>query len=243
LCHLLCCCKDVKGNASQQSESKSRGQNVVHSKSHSASFAKGLDERKQPVRGPWQRIGRFYAQSCVRGEFPTGTERVKRVPLVGKDGNPVQTVAQAITGLRRLRTRRSEDIGAINWSQVIPFNGMWPTASGAGISGNSVTNDFGPITSGYYPLWGTEMLVHLKDFFLAASGSNQKITADQLGDNTMPGTFMGMFNAQSVINSGVFIVGSIENEIELSKPGGATAIRLSDMVNKRASVGGKITPN
>jgi hypothetical protein len=137
----------------------------------------------------------------------------------------------------------AKGIGAVNWSQVVPFNGMWPTAAGAGISGNSATNDFSPITSGYYPLWGTEVLVHMIDPSQAPNGSNQNITGDQLGDNQTPGSFLGVFNAQTIINGGTPMVGSIENEIELSKTGGATAIRLSDMVNKRASVGGKITPN
>jgi hypothetical protein len=30
--------------------------------SHGASFAKDLDGRKQPIRGLWERNGRFYAQ-------------------------------------------------------------------------------------------------------------------------------------------------------------------------------------
>ncbi len=53
---------------------------------------------------------------------------------------------------------------------------------------------------------------------------------------------MGVFNAQTAIFGGSPLVGSIENEIELSKPAGATAIRLSDMVNARPSVGGTISP-
>jgi hypothetical protein len=63
-----------------------------------------------------------------------------------------------------------------------------------------------------------------------------------LGDQTTPGSFMGVFNAQSLYNGGTLVVGSIENEIELSKPGGATAIRLSDMSNSRSAVGGTIYP-
>ena len=53
---------------------------------------------------------------------------------------------------------------------------------------------------------------------------------------------MGVFNAQTAINGGSPLAGSIENEIELSKTGGATAIRLSDMENYRQSVGGIIYP-
>jgi hypothetical protein len=74
--------------------------------------------------------------------------------------------------------------------------------------------------------------------------SDQDISEAQLGNQTTPGTFMGVFNAQTLINGGSPILGSIENEIELSKTGspGATAIRLSDMLNSRSAVGGVISP-
>ena len=77
--------------------------------------------------------------------------------------------------------------------------------------------------------------------------SDSKITSFQLGDQTTPGSFMGVFNVQTKINGGSPIVGSIENEIELSKTVGgtgypATAIRLSDMKCNRSAVGGVISP-
>jgi hypothetical protein len=128
---------------------------------------------------------------------------------------------------------------ANNWSQVITFNGLWPTAAGSGIKGNVGVNDYSPITLGYYPCWGLEVLVHPTNPGLI---SDQDITKNQLGDQTTPGSFMGVFNAQTLINGGSPIVGSIENEIELSKPTGATAIRLNEMYNSRASVGGTISP-
>ena len=53
---------------------------------------------------------------------------------------------------------------------------------------------------------------------------------------------MGVFNAQSFNNGGVVTVGSIENEIILSQPSGATGIPLAAMVNTRPSVGGTIFP-
>ena len=135
-------------------------------------------------------------------------------------------------------------VGSANWNNVISVNGLWPTAAGAGIHGNTGTNDFSPITLGYYPCWGLEVLVHPINPGLI---SDQSITKTQLGDQTTPGSFMGVFNAQTVINHGSPIVGSIENEIELSKTGGApnggaTAIRLSDMLNSRSAVGGTISP-
>jgi hypothetical protein len=133
----------------------------------------------------------------------------------------------------------AKGVGSTNWNTVISFDGFWPTAAGAGIHGNTGTNDYSPITLGYYPLWGNEVLVHPVDPGLIA---DQNITKYQLGDQTTPGTFIGVFNAQTIINGGSPVVGSIENEIELSKPTGATAIRLSDMLNSRSSVGGTISP-
>ena len=131
--------------------------------------------------------------------------------------------------------------GGGNWSTVLSFNGFWPTAAGAGIRGNTGTNDFSPITLGYYPCWGLEVLIHPINPATVPAG-DQNITKTQLGDQTKPGSFMGVFNAQTVINGGSPIIGSIEREIEITKPGGATAIRLSDMANSRSSVGGTISP-
>ena len=135
----------------------------------------------------------------------------------------------------------SQGVGSSNWAQVVSFNGLWPTAAGAGIHGNTGTNDFSPITSGYYPLWGYEVVVHPINPGLI---SDQNITQAQLGDWFTPGTFEGVFNAQTVNNGGAPLAGSIENEIQLSKTGspGATAIRLSEMKSNRASVGGEIFP-
>lgn len=131
-----------------------------------------------------------------------------------------------------------------NWSQLLPFNGIWPTAAGAGIHGqlSSATNDFSPITKGYYPLWGQVVIVFPKDATLQAG---QTIGA-ALGDQNQPGTFLGVFDAQTLINGGSPIPGSIENEIYLSETVPAkypnTAIRLSEMQVKRPSPGGTISP-
>jgi hypothetical protein len=132
--------------------------------------------------------------------------------------------------------------GGNAWSQVISFNGLWPTVAGPGIHGNAGTNDYTPITTGLYPCWGNEVLVHIVN---PASGyTDQDITQNQLGNQARPGSFLGVLNAQSFLNSGALTVGSIENEIELSKTNlpGAVAIRLSDMTSSRQNVGGNITP-
>lgn len=133
----------------------------------------------------------------------------------------------------------AKGVGAANWSNVVSFNGFWPTSGGAGIHNNSGTNDYSPIILGFYPCWGLEVLTYSTD---VQSIPDQDITDVQLGTGTTPGTFMGVFNAQTLINGGAPIVGSIEREIDLTKPNGATAIPLVDMQNARAAVGGVISP-
>jgi hypothetical protein len=135
----------------------------------------------------------------------------------------------------------AKSVTGVNWSQVVPFNGGWPTVAGSGISGNAGTNDFSPITTGVYPCWGYEVVVY-PNVDPSSISSDQNLTAAQLGNQTVSGTILGVLDAQTLINGGSPINGSIENEIELSKPTGATAIRLSDMVSSRSSVGGTITP-
>ncbi|MGD0743791.1 MAG: hypothetical protein ABSA45_01415 [Verrucomicrobiota bacterium] len=159
-------------------------------------------------------------------------------------GNP-SINNQAIAYLSIGDARTIVNVAGSNWTQVVAYNGLWPTAAGPGIYGNTGTNDFSPITLGYYPLWGVEVLVHPENPATpGATISGQNLTYGQLGDQTTPGSFMGIFNAQSYLNGGVLTPGSVENEIELSKTGspGATAIRLSDMSNERPAVGGTIFP-
>jgi len=118
----------------------------------------------------------------------------------------------------------SKGVGASNWLNVVSFDGMWPTAAGAGIRGeaNGATNDFSPICLGYYPCWGTEVLVHIVDPSANPPG-DQDISQTQLGNNTTPGSFLGVFNAQTKINGGSPLIGSVENEIYLSQTNSATA--------------------
>ncbi len=135
----------------------------------------------------------------------------------------------------------AKGVTGVNWSQVLPFNGVWPTVAGAGIHGNTGTNDFSPITLGVYTCWGNEVVVYpIVD--PSSLNSDQNLTASQLGNQTTTGTILGVLDAQTKFNGGSPIPGSLENEIELSKVGGATAIRLSDMTSFRFSVGGTITP-
>jgi hypothetical protein len=136
-------------------------------------------------------------------------------------------------------------IGSSNWATVVSFDGLWPTAAGSGIHGNTGTNDYAPIVNGMYPCWGYEVLVYPNIDPTSVPGEvGQNLTANELGSQTQPGTILGVLDAQTLINGGSPIVGSIENEILLSESGspGATAIRLSDMNSSRAQVGGTITP-
>jgi hypothetical protein len=135
----------------------------------------------------------------------------------------------------------AKSITGTAWSQVIPFNGGWPTAAGSGISGNAGTNDFSPITLGVYPCWGYEVVVY-PNVDPSSISSDQNLTAAQLGNQTTTGTILGVLDAQTLINGGSPLVGSLENEIVSSQPNGATAIPLAAMVSSRSSVGGTITP-
>jgi hypothetical protein len=131
--------------------------------------------------------------------------------------------------------------GLPNWQQVISYNGTWPTAQGVNIHGNSGTNDFSPVTLGQYPFWAYEVIDYIKDP-QGYDSVNQNITAAQMGNQATAGTIIGVLNHQTLISGGSPTAGSIENEIESTKVGGATAIRLNEMHASRGSVGGVITP-
>src|SRR5437899_5923355 len=77
-------------------------------RSHSPSFTKVFDGRKNPIRGLWVRNGRYYAQLKVENQI-TGVIKTKRVPLVDGETNAVETVAQAVAQMARLRTQRADN--------------------------------------------------------------------------------------------------------------------------------------
>ncbi len=154
--------------------------------------------------------------------------------------NHANTANQAIACLS---VSDCKGVGSSNWGTVVSYDGFWPTAAGYGIRGNTGTNDYSPITSGYYPIWGVEVIDYPTSTSGATTIPNQDLTYGQLGTSgTVNGSFLGLFNAQSLNNGGVVTVGSVENEIVISQPNGATAIPLAAMVNTRAGVGGTISP-
>ena len=115
LCYRLCCCYGVKATETESNIAipVGRGSAAGHRvgtgrRSHPAIFSKVVDGRKQPIRGLWVRNGRFYAQLKIENAI-TGIKKTKRVPLVDKDGNPVETVAQATSELKRLQTQRADN--------------------------------------------------------------------------------------------------------------------------------------
>lgn len=129
---------------------------------------------------------------------------------------------------------------SINWSQVLPLNGVWPTAAGKAItSGTTTTNDFTPICAGFYGLWSYEVVVY-PNVDPNSLSTDQNLTHAQLGSQTTPGTILGVLDRVT----GSPIAGSIDYEIQNSKSvsPGATAIRLADMTSSRAAVGGPISP-
>ena len=137
---------------------------------------------------------------------------------------------------------KTAGIANSNWSAVIPFNGVWPTAAGAGIWGNTGTNDFSPISRGMYSGYGDEVLVCPADGVDASSiSADQNLTFTILGNDTTAGTILGTLNKKFNASTAP-TAGSIEYMIESSKVAGATAIRYADMHTSRPSVGGTITP-
>jgi hypothetical protein len=53
---------------------------IVSPKQHRrATYSNVMDQRKRPIRGLWERIGRYYAQLAIENQV-TGIKRVKRVP-------------------------------------------------------------------------------------------------------------------------------------------------------------------
>ena len=156
----------------------------------------------------------------------------------GDIGTVMKNANAANMSITLLSMSDCKSLTGTTWSQVISFCGVWPTAAGAGIAG-STTNDFTPVTSGTYPLWGAEQLIYpIQD--PSSLRSDQNLTVSQLGDQNTAGTLLGVLDNQA---SGAPIAGSLQNEIELSKPTGpATAIRVPDMHATRTVVGGPIFP-
>ncbi len=159
----------------------------------------------------------------------------------GDIANAMKVTDTQNTSIAYLSVADAQKITSTYWSQVISLNGLWPTAAGHAITlGTGTTNDFTPITSGFYPYWAYEVVVY-PTANPSTLSPDQNLTAAQLGNQSTSGTILGVLDK---VNSVTPVAGSIDNEINLSKTTspGATAIRLVDMVSSRASVGGVISP-
>jgi integrase len=73
--------------------------------SHGPTFAKALNGRKQPIRGLWIRNGRYYAQLKLE-DLKTGSKKTRRIPLLDKEGRPVESLKQAQDELGELLSKR-----------------------------------------------------------------------------------------------------------------------------------------
>ena len=102
----MCHCYGMKANDATSNEQN--GKSKTKSQIHAHNFAKVVDGRKQPIRGLWIRGSRYYARLNLENPI-TGVKKTRRVPLIDKDGNAVETVAQAVAELKRLQTKRSEN--------------------------------------------------------------------------------------------------------------------------------------
>lgn len=80
-------------------------QTVARPVHRSAKYQKVMDGRKQPIRGLWERNGRFIARLKVKDH---GKKKVRWVPL-GDEKNPVTTVPQAVKALHKLQEKRETD--------------------------------------------------------------------------------------------------------------------------------------
>ena len=126
------------------------------------------------------------------------------------------------------------------WSQMISFDGVWPVTNSTSLS-TSTTNNWTPITSGQFPLWGYEICVYPLNDPSSIHG-DQNLTVSQLGDQNTPGTILGVLDGQS------YTAGSLYYEIQNSKTGvlgttaPSTAILIHDMHATRTPVGGPISP-
>jgi hypothetical protein len=155
---------------------------------------------------------------AIFGAGYVGGGDIKTVMQDPKSGN--QSIAYLSIG-------DAKGITGTAWSQMVAFNGAYPIANFA--PGLAAPYDYSPIINGKYSFWAYEMLDWPKSSQWTGSGyTDQNLSFTQLNNimNKLSGTGTG----------------SVDNEVLLSEPGGATAIRLSEMTATRTAVGGPIAP-
>lgn len=158
----------------------------------------------------------------------------------GDIGNVMKNSDAQNLSITMLSMSDGKSLAGGSWSQMISFDGVWPVTNSATLS-TSLTNNYTPITSGQFPLWGYEVCYYpLVD--PSTLHSDQNLTVSQLGDQSTAGTILGVLDGQS------YTAGSLYYEIQNSKTGAfgttapATAVLISDMHATRSAVGGPIAP-
>ena len=68
-----------------------------------------FDQRKQRLRGLWERNGTYYAQLTIPHPT-TGQPVVRRVRLEDKDHQPVTTIPQAVAMMSKLKVQREDEV-------------------------------------------------------------------------------------------------------------------------------------
>lgn len=96
----------MKRSATQNTTSNRN--NSIPRQHAGAGYAKVYDQRKQRVRGLWERNGTFYAQMTMPHPT-TGLPVVRRVRLEDKDGTPAATVPQAVAVMNKMKVQREDE--------------------------------------------------------------------------------------------------------------------------------------
>jgi len=156
-------------------------------------------------------------------------------------GGDVRTALQgndsANQSIAYLSFADARTITAVNWQNMLQYNGLYPIANWVpGSTWSATTNDFSPVATGKYSFWAFECL----DYPKSTQWSSQ--SGQDLDYNTQ---FTPLVNRLIATYSGSGTLnGSIDYEIELSKTIApyATAVRINDSAVARSAVGGVISP-
>jgi integrase len=98
----------MKADETQRTTAESGNVKLMTCQHASGGYDKVFDQRKQRVRGLWERNGSFYAQLTIPHPV-TALPVVRRVRLEDKDRLPVTTLPQAIAAMNKMKVQREDD--------------------------------------------------------------------------------------------------------------------------------------
>jgi len=98
----------MKANETQSGNAASANVKLSARQHVAGQYQKVFDARKRRLRGLWERNGAFYGQLTIT-DPATGRKAVRRVRLEDKDGNPVNTIPQAVAMLNKMKGQREDD--------------------------------------------------------------------------------------------------------------------------------------